>query len=281
MSDPHNQTDPAHNRAAARHERDQADKPTFTRDGLAVSRAVALALAPVIVPQSRVLRESIPVLPEAPAPWRGSAGPRGGGEPTRLLVLGDSTAAGVGVDHARLGLGGQLAEALSEATERRVLWRASGRSGATARDLIARHLRPALRERTTVVFLTVGANDALAVRSARGFRRDVTHIVGKVFEAHPDAVLLMSSLPAFFRFRGLPEPLRSTLYRHSQALEHEARELIDAHPRAHMSPPPPPYTEGFFAVDDFHPSALGYRDWAQFAVADALESPVGALLREA
>ena len=36
-----------------------------------------------------------------------------------------------------------------------------------------------------------------------------------------------------------------------------------------MSPPPPPYTEGFFASDDFHPSALGYRDWAEFAVDDA------------
>ncbi|MFN3707324.1 SGNH/GDSL hydrolase family protein [Microcella sp.] len=262
MSDPH----------------DQHDRPTFSRDGLAVSRAVALALAPVIVPQSRELRERIPILPEAPGPWRGATGDKSDAHPVRMLVLGDSTAAGVGVDDAAAGLGGQLARALTEATDRRVLWRASGRSGATARDLIGRYLRPALREQTTLVFLSVGANDALAVRSARGFRRDVAHIVDRVFDAHPDAVLLMSSLPAFFRFRGLPEPLRSTLYRHSQALEHEARDLIDAHPRAHMSPPPPPYTEGFFAVDEFHPGAQGYREWADFAVADALASPVADLL---
>jgi lysophospholipase L1-like esterase len=255
------------------------DRPAFTRDGLAVSRAVAVALAPVIVPQSRELRERIPVLPAAPTPWRGAAGPRNGNDPAHLLVLGDSTAAGVGVDHAELGLGGQLATFLSDATERRVLWRASGRSGATARDLIARYLKPSLREETTLVFLSVGANDALGVRSARGFRRDVEHIVDSVFRAHPSAVLLMSSLPAFFRFRGLPEPLRSTLYRHSQALEREARDLVDAHPRAHMSPPPPPYTEGFFAADEFHPGAQGYREWAQFAVEDALASRVGALLR--
>lgn len=278
MSNPHDQPDRYEQRDLPGHA-DPPDKPTFTRDGLAVSRAVALALAPVIVPQSRELRERIPVLPEAPGPWRGAAGDRGDDNPIRMLVLGDSTAAGVGVDDANFGLGGQLARALNEATARRVLWRASGRSGATARDLIARHLRPALREKTTLVFLSVGANDALAVRSARGFRRDIEHIVGKVFAAHPEAVLLMSSLPAFFRFRGLPEPLRSTLYRHSQALEHEARELIDAHPRAHMSPPPPPYTEGFFAVDEFHPGAQGYREWADFAIADALTSPVGELLR--
>ena len=67
MSDPHDQTDPAHNRAAARHERDQADKPTFTRDGLAVSRAVALALAPVIVPQAEA-QPPISLASVAPAP---------------------------------------------------------------------------------------------------------------------------------------------------------------------------------------------------------------------
>jgi len=41
-------------------------------------------------------------------------------------------------------------------------------------------------------------------------------------------------------------------------------------PGAFMSPPPPPYTDGFFATDLFHPSASGYRDWADFAVGDAV-----------
>lgn len=111
--------------------------------------------------------------------------------------------------------------------------------------------------------------DALALRSARAFERDVRRILDRTERAHPHAVVLMSSLPAFFRFRLLPEPLRGTLYRHSQALESAARALVSRTDRAHMSPPPPPYTEGFFASDDFHPSALGYRDWADFAIEDA------------
>jgi hypothetical protein len=36
-----------------------------------------------------------------------------------------------------------------------------------------------------------------------------------------------------------------------------------------MSPPPPPYTDGFFASDEFHPSATGYRDWVEFALEDS------------
>jgi lysophospholipase L1-like esterase len=264
--------------------------------GLRFSRAIAVAQAAVLLTQGRRLRRDTPRLADAPLPWSGrveasraddgsgatdngaddgsgASGSSGnGGEAHRtlhLLVIGDSTAAGVGVDDAELGLGGQLARALAARTGRPVEWRAVGRNGATARDLVRHFMHSALEGPADLVFLSVGANDALGLRSARAFRSDVGRLVGETFAAHPAAVLLMSSLPAFFRFQLLPDPLRRSLYRHSQALERVARTLVDAHPRAHMSPPPPPYTEGFFATDDFHPSAIGYKDWAGFAIDNA------------
>lgn len=242
------------------------------------SRAIAVTQAPAIVRQGRQLRRETPRLPDAPLPWHGnvdlggsdgSDDHGGASRPLNLLVIGDSTAAGVGVDHADLGLGGRLAEALSERTGRPVHWRAAGRNGATAREVLRTWLTPALEGPTDLVFLTVGANDAVSLRSARAFRRDIRRIIERTFAAHPQTALLMSSLPAFFRFTLLPQPLKRNLDRHSRALEREARALIAAHPRAHMSPPPPPYTEGFFASDEFHPSAIGYKDWADFAVDDA------------
>jgi lysophospholipase L1-like esterase len=239
---------------------------------LRLSRAIALAQAPIILRQGRHLRRSTPRLPDAPLPWEGSLGD--GEAPLNVLVLGDSTAAGVGVDHAELGLAGRLAEALEARTGRPVHWRARGRNGATARDLVRDYLDEALDGEVDVLFLTVGANDALALRSARAFRRDVRRIIHRTRKAHPQSIVLMSSLPAFFRFRLLPEPLRSALYRHSQALEAAARAVVAEERRAHMSPPPPPYTDGFFASDDFHPSSLGYRDWADFAVDDAVAAGV-------
>lgn len=246
---------------------DARHAPHIPAIALRLSRAAAVLRGAVILPQGRRLRRETPRLPDAPGPWLGAA--EGAGEPLHLLVLGDSTAAGVGVDHADLGLGGRLAEALAARTGRAVSWRAHGRNGATAADLVRGHLAAALDGPVDVLFLTVGANDALALRSARAFRRDVRRIVGATRAQHPASVVLMSSLPAFFRFRLLPEPLRGTLYRHSRALEAAARTIVDAEPEARMSPPPPPYTEGFFASDEFHPSALGYRDWAEFAVDDA------------
>jgi lysophospholipase L1-like esterase len=232
-----------------------------------------LPVAPVLVVQGRRLRRDTPRLADAAGPWSGTLdGPpsAAGTAPLRLLVLGDSTAAGVGVDSQHDALPGNLARSLSAHYGRGVRWTAVGQNGATARDLLERFMPAATADSYDVVFLTIGANDALGIRSRAAFGRDIRSLLSRIRAASPDAVILMSSLPAFFRFVLLPNPLRYNLYLHSQSLEAEARAIVAATAGAYMSPPPPPYTEGFFATDLFHPSATGYRDWADFAVGDAV-----------
>jgi len=194
--------------------------------------------------------------------------------PLRLLVLGDSTAAGVGAATQDEALPGNLARLLVAHTGRGVDWRAVGENGATARDVRRRLLDEALEGSADLIFVCVGANDALGLRSRSAFATDIRALVSALRERNPDAVLLVSSLPAFFRFVLLPEPLRSRLYAHSRSLEATARAIVAGMDRVHMSPPPPPYTDGFFARDLFHPSAAGYRDWARFAFEDAVAAGV-------
>lgn len=236
-----------------------------------LSRVAMIPVAPVLYAQGKRLRRDTPILPPAALPWHGSvAGPT----PLRLLVLGDSTSAGVGAATQDKGLAGNLARELSARLTRGVEWRAVGESGATSKDLIDRFLDEAVSEPFDIAFLTVGANDALGLRSRSVFGRDIRTLVARLRGACPESTILMSSLPAFFRFELLPNPLKRNLYRHSRSLEGEARRIISVTDRAHMSPPPPPYSEGFFASDLFHPSEQGYRDWARFAIDDAVESGV-------
>ena len=224
-------------------------------------------VAPVLIVQGRRLRRDTPRLADAASPWTGvEPGPT----PLRLLVLGDSTAAGVGVDSQTDALPGNLARSISAHSGRGVEWTAMGANGATARDLRDKFIDAATAESYDIVFLTVGANDALTLRSRAAFGRDIRSLLSRLRAASPEATILMSSLPAFFRFVLLPNPLRFNLYLHSQSLESQARSIVSRMPGAHMSPPPPPYTDGFFASDLFHPSAIGYRDWSDFAVADAI-----------
>ena len=239
------------------------------------SRLIALALTPVLLMQGGRLRRTTPILPDAALPWSGAvAGPR----PLRLLVLGDSTAAGVGALTQDDALPGNLGRVLCALTGRGVRWRGVGENGATSRDLLTTYLPAALSEPADIIFLTIGANDALRVRSRGAFAADIRRLLDTLRAANPAAVILVSSMPAFFRFELLPNPLRWALALHAASLEDAERVVVGSAAAAggaiHMSPPPPPYTPGFFATDLFHPSAAGYRDWAEFAIEDAARAGV-------
>jgi lysophospholipase L1-like esterase len=228
-----------------------------------------IPIAAVLFRQARRVRRETPRLPAAAEPWSGTVS---GANPIRLLVLGDSTAVGVGAETQDEALAGNLARELRERLGRGVTWRAIGKSGVTAAELIRDFLPEAVTQSFDFVFLSIGTNDATALRPRGSFVRDIRTLVTALRAASPDAPILMSSLPAFFRFELLPEPLRGTLYRHSRSLEAGARAALADFPNVTMSAPPPPYPEGFFASDLYHPSAAGYRDWAKFALDDALAS---------
>ncbi|WP_213815386.1 SGNH/GDSL hydrolase family protein [Glaciihabitans sp. dw_435] len=237
------------------------------------SLVVAALQAPVLLAQARRMRRVIPRLPDAAQPWTGASATDAPASskvtPLRILVLGDSTAAGVGADTQDDALPGHLARALTADSGRPYTWRAIGENGATSWDIAHRFIGPATLDRYDFIFLSIGANDALGLRTRGAFRRDIRTILRRLRAASPTATILVSSLPAFFRFEALPDPLRRTLYLHSMSLENAARAVVEQEPGVRMSPPPPPYTAGFFASDRFHPSSSGYRDWAHFALEDA------------
>jgi lysophospholipase L1-like esterase len=230
------------------------------------SRLVAALLSPVLVRQGKRVRLAIPGLPDAALPWSGSLE---GDDPLRILVLGDSTAAGVGADTQEDALPGNLARVFAAELERGVTWRAIGENGATARDLVTRFLDDASTEPYDVIFLSVGANDTLMLRSPAAFRRDIRTILRRLRKVSPNALILVSCLPAFWQYLTLPNPLRFTLNLHAQHLEATARQFVKSEPGVIMSPPAPQYTDGFFAIDQFHPSANGYRQWVDYFLTDA------------
>ncbi len=230
------------------------------------SRVVAVLLSPIVLPQARRAKRVIPRLPDAAQPWTGVVA---GDDPLSILVLGDSTAAGVGADTQEDALPGNLARILSAEWERGVRWQAMGENGATTQDIVLRYLEDATQAQYDVIFLTVGANDALKLRSRGAFRRDLRRILRRLRSVSPKALILVSSMPGFAQFSALPNPLRWVLHLHAQNLETAARSFVRSEPGVIMSPPAPEYTPGFFADDRFHPSASGYRDWVEFALTDA------------
>ncbi len=83
-----------------------------------------IALAPILLWQGRKVRQRTLRLPEAGGARTGSLGQ---GLPLRVLLLGDSAAAGVGVGRQEEALAGQLAAQLS--SEYQVAWQLLAESG--------------------------------------------------------------------------------------------------------------------------------------------------------
>lgn len=207
-------------------------------------------------------------LPDAPLPWEGTvAGPG----PVRVLVVGDSTAAGCGVESNEDMLAARIAHHAARVTGRGATWRAIGQNGHRTDEFIRDFLSEAVAHPADIVYVTLGANDAMNIRNRRVAARNLVSIARELRRANPDAVIAVSSLPAFFRFGRLPEPLRSTLYRISQGIERTARAGLESEDRITMNRPPSPYPDGFFARDGFHPGPLGYDLWAKLVVDEFVE----------
>jgi acyl-CoA thioesterase I len=182
---------------------------------------------------------------------------RGGTGPI-WVVLGDSTAQGLGAPSADGGYVGQVRAELVARTDRS--WRVLNlsRSGATAGDVLHEQLPRLATLAVTPELVTcgVGANDVLATPPAR-LRATLRDLIAAV----PDGTVVLD-LPLPTRFWGPTGQLFQSYVGTINKTIHTAarhRGLPVAEVSAHFTPP----WTGKFGPDRFHPSDTGYRDWAK------------------
>lgn len=213
-------------------------------------------LLPLIAWQGLMVRRRMLRLPEASGP---RAGTRGGGVPLRLLVLGDSAAAGVGVARQDDALAGRLAEALAQGN--RVDWHVLARTGWTAADALAA-LDALDQRRFDVVVTSLGVNDATAGHSAGRYARAMRALAARLRAQHGVARVICSGLPPMHRFPGLPQPLRGFLGTRARALDAALAALAAEDPGLVHLPWRGGLEAGDMAADGFHPGPRIYRAWA-------------------
>ena len=169
-----------------------------------MSLALKLALSPLLVAQAVATRRRAPVLPEAAGPRAGRLGRGDGG--LRLLIAGDSSAAGVGVAHQDQALAGHLTRTLHRQTGRVLDWALHARSGLTTQQVHAL-LREASPSPADVAVVVTGVNDVIDQIPSR---RAVAHreaLADWLLAACGVACVLFAPLPPVHRFPLLPQPL--------------------------------------------------------------------------
>lgn len=226
------------------------------------------ALSPVILWQGRKAKRDTPRLPEASGH---PSGQHGDGEPQlSLLVLGESTAAGVGVQTHDQGLASQLARQLHNQTGQTVAWHTHGINGATLAQLIS-HLESASLPAADMVLLSMGVNDTTALTPRAAFRQQLLDLRNILASRYPHPMRLLS-VPPMHRFTALPVPLRQVLGWRARLLDGVYRDLAREESGAFVHLRYPLVTDSrLLAEDGYHPGEEGYRVMAG-ALVDQLQT---------
>jgi lysophospholipase L1-like esterase len=216
-------------------------------------------------------------LPTSPALKLGGTFGDPASKPLSFVVLGDSTAAGLGAGTPHAAYATDLARWLSE-RGRRVSLKAFGVSGARVHDVLTDQAPQASAISPDLVFVGIGANDVTHLTSLDSVRRDTRAILERLKAAGATVVL---AGPPDMRAKAWYEPLRSLAgWRGRQLAEAMAdiarSEGVPVVPLAketgHFFAANP---DTAYAADDFHPGPAGYRAWAR-AIFPVLERALSA-----
>lgn len=214
------------------------------------------ALGPLLLPQVLHVRRVTPRLPEPPGPRSGRAGI---GPPLRLLVAGDSAAAGVGAASQDEALTGRLVAELS--VHRALEWRLEARTGYTTADA-HQHLAALPQDRFDVVVLSLGVNDVTGgVGSGRWLARQAA--LADLLQARfAPRALLFTALPPMHLFPALPQPLRWYLGARARDFNVALAHWLPDRPGCHLVAPDFQADPAHIASDGFHPGPAAYLAWA-------------------
>lgn len=226
--------------------------------------ALSLALSPLLLAQALHVRRKALRLPEPPGPRHGTAHAAQSGAPLRLLILGDSSAAGVGASHQSRALSGQLAARL--ARRHALSWRLEASTGATSASARARlaALAPAPFD---VAIVVLGVNDVTGMVSPRRFVALRRAIHADLRTRFAVSRIIASGLPPMGQFPLLPQPLRAVLGSAATRLDSALAALCAQQAGCTHLPLTLPFAPEFVATDGFHPSETAYARWAEMLAA--------------
>ncbi|WP_371168493.1 SGNH/GDSL hydrolase family protein [Aliiroseovarius sp. 2305UL8-7] len=210
-----------------------------------------LLLSPLLMAQALRVRKTARLLPE---PLGHRSGQFGEGSPLSLIIVGDSSAAGVGATHQHEALSGQLVTALGGS--HRIDWKLIARTGGTTKSTLPL-LRAQTATATDIALVILGVNDVTSQTPLKRLLKGRIKLYEHLFSEWGAKRIIAAGIPPLGDFPLLPQPLRWFLglqaRRFDAALAQQASEIgVDY---VHFDVP---LTPEMMAEDGFHPGPNTY-----------------------
>lgn len=246
-----------------------------------------IALIPVYLYQGKKLQRSVVRLPEAEGERHGSTPLSSSLSDTEskqakskqkdalnLMIIGDSSAAGVGVDSQKEALMGQLLTALQQqplsAQFSHIHWSLYATTGHTSFDILRRlYILPTPTAAIDIMVVVVGVNDATKNVSTTLWQTQLGEIITIAQRKFQAKQIVFCSLPPMAKMPALPAPLNQFIAAKSTRFDKLLQKVCQQSSAVS-------YfgfdldgfikdtdTTKWFAKDGFHPSGLTYQQWGE------------------
>ncbi len=196
-----------------------------------------------------------------PAPGNPEAALDGIAPEIRLLVLGESSAAGVGLDTLDHGLAACLAREFQAITGRAVRYRAAGFNSATAAQLRDHAVPNLARDDWTHIVLTVGVNDTKNFNTGAHWKKGFGGLLYALKARFPHAAIHWSEVLPMTEVPAMPRPLGDILEIRARMINRIGGRLC-AERGAQVVPRMVGLHRDGFCSDGFHASHAGNEGWA-------------------
>ncbi|WP_170351023.1 SGNH/GDSL hydrolase family protein [Ruegeria atlantica] len=224
----------------------------------APDQLLRVPLLPVLAMQGLSVRRNAQLLPEPIGPREGR---EGRGPRLRLLITGDSSAAGVGAGTQAQALSGHLVSRL--ASHYTVEWRLEATTGHTTQDTIDR-LR-GLSGQFDMAVTALGVNDVTRGVTYKRFVDRQTQLLKHLTGPLGVKRLAVTAVPQMNRFPALPQPLAWVLGHQARRLDQGLRHVAASFAQARYLAMDLADDPALVALDGYHPSPKTYAIWAEEA----------------
>lgn len=217
--------------------------------------AARIILFPIWAIQALIVRRSALHLPDASGRRHGISGQ---GPELRLLIVGDSSAVGVGTSHQEEALLGHMRKRLSQTNT--VHWSVDAKTGATTADTVLR-LETARQQKFDVVSVSLGVNDITQLVPLSVWLRRYATLLEILEDKFQADVICVSGIPKMQYFPLLPQPLRWVMGMQARRFDLALRALAAQHYGCRfveMDFEPDP---SLMSPDGFHPGPKIYAKW--------------------
>ncbi len=235
----------------------------------------SIPLLPVIYFQGKKIKNKIRFLPEA-------KNPEGFVDINcdrnlKFLFIGESSFAGVGVEHHKNGFAGHFAKHFGEKFQYNIDWKVYAKTGYNV-DKIQRKIIPLITEKTCdLLVIGIGGNDTFELTQPKPWRKSVQLLIHNLQEKFPGTPILFAQLPTIEVFPAFTKQMKFVLGNHKNLLAAHLNKTILENENTHfpsekinvqkwLGKLKEDQTAWEFFSDGIHPSELCYDWWAKDCV---------------